>query len=129
MFSLTILTLQCSWDFSLSLSDLLWWFCAASPCLPPVLTPHCPPGQGGWCGTFQTSCGIGGEPRLARTGWLTCGPELAGGLGPPSWAASSWQCQPWRRHGWATDKRDTVGERKEQNMTFDSANVPCEARS
>lgn len=86
-------------SLSLSLSDLLWWFCAASPCLRPVLTPHCPPGQGGWCphGTFQTSCGRGGEPRLARTGWLTCGLGPAGGPGPPSRAASSWQSQPWRR--------------------------------
>lgn len=133
LFSLTIFTLQCSWaDYSWhSFFDLLWWFCAASPCLLPVLTRHYPPGQGGWCphGTFQTSCDIDGELRLAKTGWLSCGPELAGALGPPSWAASSWQCQPWRRHGWATDKRDTVGERKEQNMTFDSANRPCEAWS
>lgn len=93
-----------------SFSDLLWWFFAASLCLLPVLTPDCPPGQGGWCpyGTFQTSCGIGGEPRLARTGWLTCGPGPAGGPGPPSSVASSWQCQPWRRDGWVRVKRGTV---------------------
>ena len=108
-----------------SFSDLLWWFFAASLCLLPVLTPDCPPGQGGWCpyGTFQTSCGIGGEPHLARTGWPTCGPGPAGGPGPPSSAASSWQCQPWRRDGWVRVKRDTVDERTEWNMTSDSAHT------
>lgn len=95
---------------SLSLFGLLWWFCAAAPFLLPVLTPHCPPGQGGLCphGTFQTSCGTGGEPRLVRTGWPTCGLGPPGGPGPPSWAASSWQCQPWRRDGWVRDRRETV---------------------
>lgn len=45
----------------------------------------------GWCsrGTFQTSCGRGGERRWARTGWQTCGPGSAAGPAPPSWAASS----------------------------------------
>lgn len=103
-----------------SRSDLRWWFCAASPSPPPALTRHCPPGQGGWCGTFQTSCGTGGEPHLARTSWLTCGPVLAGGPGPPSWAASSWQCQPWKSEsGWETDKRHTVSGRKERYMKSD----------
>lgn len=64
---------------------------------------------------------------MAKTGWLTCGPELAGVLGPSSLVVSSWQCQRWRRHRWAGDMRsDRAGEGKEQIMTFDSANGPCE---
>lgn len=96
------------------LSDLLWWFCAASPCLPPVLTPHCPPGQGGWCphGTFQTSCGKGGGPRLARISWPPCGLGPAGGPGPLSWAASSWKSQPCRRNGRVRDGKGNKLEKR-----------------
>lgn len=82
--------------------DLRRWFCAASPCLLPALTPRCPPERGGWCPheTFQTSCGRAGELRLARTGWRTCEPMPAGGPGPLAWAASSWQSRRWRKdHG------------------------------
>lgn len=109
--SQTIFRIQCSWAYYFFLycvSDLLWWFCAASPSLLPVLTPRCPPGQGGWCphGTFQTSCGTGGGPHLARTGWLTCGLGQAGGPGLPSSAASSWQNQPWRSDGWVRKKAE-----------------------